>query len=473
MSKDPFLNYLSERPLIRKVLPNTFWLLANRIVQLLVNVFLSAWMARYLGPSDMGIFNYALVIIGIFSVFSFLGLDSIIIRDITQKIVPSNKFTEEKEINNRISKESNTILGTAFVIKLVGGFVVIALSTIFTYYKIATNPQLDFVLLPIIIILSSRYILSSFDVIDFWYQSKVASKYVVIARSIAFLVMSALKVLIILTSKGLIYFAIILFIETVIATVLLIIQFRISKQKILFWKYDKSCAKYLLLQGLPLLISAIFVAIYSRIDQLVIGDKLTPQDLGIYGVSIKLSEIWLFVPSAILSSVVPSLILAKKTDKNLYWRRIQNILDVLVWISIFASIFFTVAGGFIIKILFGDEYMTALPALKLITWNGVFIVTGMIFSEYNVIENKTKVTILQTIIGLLIGYVCSVILIPKVGIVGGAISMIIAQSVSGFILPAFFTHSRGLFLSFIRAFDIFRIIKNFYYLYVKLRYKRK
>jgi len=227
------------------------------------------------------------------------------------------------------------------------------------------------------------------------------------------------------------------------------------------------------LQGLPLLISAIFVAIYSRIDQLVIGDLLTPQDLGIYGVSIKLSEIWLFVPSAILSSVVPSLILAKKTDKNLYWRRIQNILDVLVWISIFASIFFTVAGGFIIKVLFGDEYMTALPALKLITWNGVFIVTGMIFSEYNVIENKTKVTILQTIVGLLIGYVCSVILIPKVGIVGGAISMIIAQSISGFILPVFFTHSRGLFISFIRAFDIFRIIKNFYYLYVKLRYKRK
>lgn len=465
---NPFQNYLSKRPLISKVLPNTFWLLANRIIQLVVNVFLSAWMARYLGPNDMGIFNYALVIIGIFSVFSFLGLDSIIIREITQNLIPSKK-PEEKQFQY----ETKKLLGTAFLLKLIGGLVVILFSTIYTYYKIQTNPQLDIVLIPIILILSSRYVLSSFDVIDFWYQSKVASKYVVIARSVAFLVMSVLKVYIILTSKSLIFFAIILLIETIIATILLIIQYRISKQKISKWKYDKSCAKFLLIQGFPLLISAVFVAIYSRVDQLVIGDLMTSQDLGIYGVSIKLSEIWLFVPSAILSSVIPSLILAKKTDKDLYWRRIQNILDVLVWLSIFASIIFTFAGKIIITMLFGDQYIPALSSLQIITWNGIFIVTGMVFSEYNIIENKTKITILQTVIGLLIGYVCSVLLISKLGIIGGAISMIIAQSISGFILPLFFKHSHKLFISFIHAFNIFRILKNFYYLYVKLRYKRK
>ena len=49
-----------------------------------IGLFVSVWVARYLGPQQFGLINFASAFVGIFSTIATLGLQGIVIRDIVQ-----------------------------------------------------------------------------------------------------------------------------------------------------------------------------------------------------------------------------------------------------------------------------------------------------------------------------------------------------------------------------------------------------
>src|SRR5258708_7652807 len=89
-----------------KILKNVGWLFADKIFRQGVNFLLTAYIARYLGVQIFGVWNYALAFVVLFSFFSTLGIYNQLIRDFI-------KYPERRD----------ELLGSAFVIKLVGGVV--------------------------------------------------------------------------------------------------------------------------------------------------------------------------------------------------------------------------------------------------------------------------------------------------------------------------------------------------------------
>ena len=112
-------NNLSDS--IKKVLGNTGWLISDKIIRMAIGLFVAAWVARYLGPDQYGLLNFSLALVALVGVLSNLGLQELIIRNIV-------KDPEKRD----------DLLGTAFVIKAVGGILVfifsilLELETIFT-----------------------------------------------------------------------------------------------------------------------------------------------------------------------------------------------------------------------------------------------------------------------------------------------------------------------------------------------------
>ncbi|MGA7953907.1 MAG: oligosaccharide flippase family protein, partial [Gloeobacterales cyanobacterium] len=102
------LTRLDGRQNLKKALTNVSWLFGDRILRMGVGLFVGVWVARYLGPEKFGLFNYASAFVALFSTFATLGLDSIVVRDLIQD--PSGK---------------NETLGTAFILKLIGGILVL------------------------------------------------------------------------------------------------------------------------------------------------------------------------------------------------------------------------------------------------------------------------------------------------------------------------------------------------------------
>ena len=98
--------------------------------------------------------------------------------------------------NNNLNDE---IIGTAFWLKLIAAFGVLLLLAIainFTSNDTYTNI--------LIFIIASATIFQSFNVVDFYFQSKVMSKFVVYANIISLFLSSIVKITLILNEAPLI-----------------------------------------------------------------------------------------------------------------------------------------------------------------------------------------------------------------------------------------------------------------------------
>ena len=60
---------------------NAGWIIAGKVLQMVLSFVVSIFTARYLGPSNYGIINYAGAYVTFFTSFCTLGLNSVIIKD--------------------------------------------------------------------------------------------------------------------------------------------------------------------------------------------------------------------------------------------------------------------------------------------------------------------------------------------------------------------------------------------------------
>ena len=65
----------------RKVAKNAMWMIAERVIQMIISLFVGVISARYLGPENYGTLNYGLALVTLFSSIAKLGLESIIVKE--------------------------------------------------------------------------------------------------------------------------------------------------------------------------------------------------------------------------------------------------------------------------------------------------------------------------------------------------------------------------------------------------------
>jgi O-antigen/teichoic acid export membrane protein len=423
----PYLLSLSRKlsPNVRKIFANAAWLFSDRILRMGFSVFIGAWVARYLGVENFGAYNYAIAFVNLFGAFANLGLEQIVIRDIVRE--PFSK---------------NQILGTAFILRLMGGGIALIVSTV-TIASIRTG---DGSMPWLVAIISASLIFQAFDVIDFWFQSQVQSKYTVWAKNIAFVTMNLAKFFLIQAKAPLILFAWVYSIEFALSALGLALVYQARGSLLKAWRFTVPWAKRLLKDSWTLILTSFVIGIYMRIDQIMLGQMVGDQAVGIYSVAVRISELWYFVPIAITNSVYPSLVEAKQISERLYYQRIQKVLNLMSFMSYGVAIFFSIASGFIIHLLFGAEYEAASSILIVHVWTGVFVSSGLIRSLWTTTEGLMKFAFITNAIGALINVGLNLLLIKHYGGMGAATATVISQVFASYLTSAFFKKTRKIFM---------------------------
>jgi O-antigen/teichoic acid export membrane protein len=422
-----------------KYFKNTSWLLGEKILRLFVSVFLGVWIARYLGPEQFGLLSYAQSFVGLFAVTATLGLDSIVVREL---------------VKNKNIKEG--ILGTVFFLKFIGAFASIILLLIavnFTSNDYYTNI--------LIFIISSSVIFQAFNVIDFYFQSEVLGKYIVYANTISLLISSLIKILLILSSASLLSFVwVILFDSFVLAFGFLYFFIKKSKVNIKNIKFQREIAISLLKDSWPLFLSGIVISIYMKIDQVIIKQLLGAEEVGQYAAASRLSEAWYFIPMVIASSLYPAIISAKNKNKETYHSRLQNLYDLLVWLSIAIALPITFLSDTIIDLIYGSQYDKSGSILMIHIWTGVFVFIGVVFSGYLTIENQTKKAFYRTLLGAILNVILNYLLIPIYGIKGAAMATLAGQLTSNYLYDIFDKELHGQLKMKTKAFFPVHLLKS-------------
>ena len=418
------LNNLWDHPGFRRYFANTGWLFAGRIFQMGIAFFVGVWVARYLGPSEFGLLSFARSFVGLFMAISTLGLDGIVIRELV------------KDESRR-----DFLLGTSFVLKLIGAIVALALVSIAIYFTSTDN-----LTRLMVILIAASLIFQSFNVVDLYFQSKVVSKFSVFAQVFSTTLSGLLKVYLIITKASVIYFAAMaIFDMATIGAGYIYFYKKCTNETLTKWKFDLQCAKSLLKDSWPLIFSGIAVGIYMKIDQVMIKYMLNNKAVGEYAVAVRLCEIWYIIPVIITSSLFPAIMNAKKQGEKLYYDRLQKLYSLMIWLAIMIAFSLSIFSKKLIEFLYGVAYMDSYTVLYIYIWVSIFVFVGVAFSKYLIIENYTQKNLYRTILGAGANIICNIILIPRYNIIGAAISTLIGQIIANYIYDLFDKDLRRVF----------------------------
>lgn len=389
---------------------NTAWIMGERFFRMLVVFLVGIFVARYLGPKKLGILNYAISFVGLFTELATLGLDRISVREL---------------VKSNYSKD--TLLGTLFWLRLIGATLILLLIGIIINFM-PDDPSTKI----IVLLISTTLLLQPFNVIDFYFQAKVLLKFVVFARTFQLIITSICKIAFVLIKAPLMWFAIVSIIDVLSLSMGLIFFFIRTSPHLatltVLKKFNHQLACNLLKESWPLIISGIVVSVYMKIDQVMLKEMLNSTAVGLYSVAVRLSETWYFIPALLLQSVFPAIVSLREKKSAYYTVRLQQLHDLLTTLAFIIAIFMTLFAREIIEFLFGPQFNESAMILMVHIWSGLFIFPGNIRANLIILEKKQKVALIFRTIGAILNIILNLILIPKYGPIGAAWATLISYA---------------------------------------------
>ena len=401
---------------LKKYFKNTGLLMIGRIGSLAIKMVTSIYVANYLLPERNGVLSTSSSYVFLFAALAGLGLDSFIVKELHQ-----------------FPKKRDAILGTSFLLKSTAGLICVPLIFLVWQFFPLTDIKYAFIL-----ILSFSGLFQSFTVVDAYFQSEVQSKYIMQVQIMGNIISAAIKfALVFIFQAELIYFVYAYTFDILLVSIGYVIMYHRKGRNIFDWHFDKVLAKKLLFLSWPLIISGIMVSVYMKIDTImlkeILGNDAGTKEAGAYATVVMFSEALNFIPVVIVSSLFPAILNARRDDPARYRKRLQNLFDLMVWLSLAFALFISVASPYIYS-YFKPEYATAAPVLAMHVWGSLFVFLGVASGQFLIAENLNKLTFIRTGFGAIVNIGLNLLLIPKMGMMGTAIATVIAYFSATFLI---------------------------------------
>jgi O-antigen/teichoic acid export membrane protein len=417
---------------------NSIWILAEKASRIISGILVGVLVARFLGKEQFGIISYALSVISIFTVFSTLGLDGIVVREL---------ITEKKK--------KYDIIGTTFWLRFIGSFLVVIAST---YYSFMRDPS-DRTW--IVFLVSIAVVFQSFSVIDFYFQSEVKGKYNAITQIITLIISAIVKLVLIYLEAPLSWFASMVMLEAILTAINQLVFYKQNQQEVSQWKFSLSEAKRLLSHSWPIIISAFMQMIYQQADKILIARYL--QDMGMvgqYSAATRISEASFFIPVALSAALFPGII-NNRENKPLQLKRLTQIYSLMIWSALIISIGGYLLGDWVIGFLYKDGFPLAPEIFKIHIWITIPVFFGTAWGSWLLALNKQKLITIYQVLVLIFILALEMYMIPKYGIKGAAYSVVFSYLLS--LLAIIFVYkpkeSAMLFISALNPKNLFDVYK--------------
>lgn len=407
-----------------KFIRNLSWIFVGNIAHAVLQFLLNIICARAFGTDDYGLINYAASLIAFFAAIGTLGFQGVITK----------YFAEDED-------KAGELIGTGMIVRLAFSVVsIILLQVLLSFFE---RPDLKIRL--VVFCQSLQILFAAPNLFIYWFRYKSEAKTVAILRLMAFFFCAVWKLVAILSFHSIVIYVLGVSLETGLFSLLLIIWFRkqYDRHKI---RYSRETLIKLIKLSYPFIFSALLITIYGQTDKIMLKKMLSNTAVGLYSVSLSLAGAVSIIPSALIEGFRPDIMTFRIKAVSLYRQRMKQLYGIVFWICIAYCIFITVFSKPVIAILYGEQYLDAVPALSLVVWYTSFSYIGSINSVYMVAENKTQWVQITTLVGAGLNVLLNYLLIPSLGIVGAALASLLTQFVANFVLLMIIPPLRGAFV---------------------------
>jgi len=412
------------------------WIIAAKMMQVVLGFFVGIYSARYLGPSNYGIINYTASYIAFLTIIAGLGIDDYIMKE----------MIDHKD-------QQGEALGSGILLRIISGL----LSVVALYCILMITDANDSMIQTVAFLQVISLLFSSGQLLAYWYQMQLRSKVPSVITSIAYALMTVYKIVILVQGKDIRYFAFTGSLETLLIVILLLLQYKKDGGPKL--SFSKAMCKDLLKNSYHFVLSGLLVVVFNSTDKIMLKQMMSETTVGYYSIASNLCNMWPFVLSAIIQSASPLILQAKKDSEELYIRRIKQCYASIIWISIVVSTIITIGAPYIINLLYGKDYAGSVSSLRILTWAITFSYLGVARGAWIVSEGLQKYVKYLTGIGAILNIIMNYFLIPVYGAAGASIATLATQIIVNFVAPLFIKELRPNSLLIVDAFCMKDVIK--------------
>jgi O-antigen/teichoic acid export membrane protein len=195
--------------------------------------------------------------------------------------------------------------------------------------------------------------------------------------------------------------------------------------------------KKLFLFGLPLTASAIVASSVGYIDTLILTYFTTLKDVALYHVALPIAMLLRYFTKSVSLIIIPLSSEIYLKSKDLLVESVKKIQKYLLIVIIPLALVMAIFAPNIISLLFGKDYLGAVTALRILSVSAIFYSVAHVNSNLLLGIGKSTSNAKIMASGSIIALILNLILIPFYGVLGAAISVLIA-SLFIFVLSAIY-----------------------------------
>ena len=394
-----------------KILNNAKWILICRIVQSLLQLLIGMLSARYLGPSNYGLINYAASVIAFVLPVMQLGLQCTLVQELIED--------PDKE---------GEIMGTALAMDFASSFVCMLL--VYTFVTTMNHGETETII--VCMLYSLSLVFRAMELMQCWFQSKLQSKYSSLAALGAYVIVSAYRIYLLVTNKNIYWFSVVNSVEYgIVGVSLVLIYSRMSTQK---FRISLQTAKRLISRSRYYILAAMMVTVFQNTDHIMLKMMYSDAENGFYSAAITCACVCQFVYQAIIDSARPVILADKKEGSSDYEKNISRLYCIITYMAVVQGVGFSIFAKLIVRILYGGEYIAAAPVLQIMVWYIAFAFMGSIRNIWILAEGKQRLVWRINLLGALLNVAVNYVLIPVWGACGAALASLATQIFTNFVL---------------------------------------
>lgn len=378
---------------------NALWMMVERVSHLGVAFLVTIVVARELGPA-----SYGTIALGL----AFFAL-----------LQPINTLTAQCLMRDTAAepRSANMLLNSASIAAgLVTSTIVLAIAVglAFTYGLNSTEGV-------VVLVIAGSALLRPLQVVDAWFIMNQDSKRVVLIRVAVLLVLAAFRISLPLLGYGVLAVAWTYMIEAVLASVGSYLAYR-RWNKEYEWVVSRARVASVAREFVPLLLMSSSALIYQRLDQVMLAWLSDLKQVGIYAVSSSLVDAPKFPLIALAISATPRLLALKQTDPVRFREALQDFARFVNLFGYAVTIFLVAVFAPLAPLLLGKAYADAVVVIIIL---GVATPLAALGATLLLLTNWEKLyrqAVIRNLTGAVISVGLNLVLMPRYGAIGGAIS---------------------------------------------------
>lgn len=393
-----------------KVFSNAKWIVICKVLQSLLQLVVGMLCARYLGPSNYGLINYAASIVAFAMPIMKLGFDSTLVREFVEK--------PDKE---------GEILGTSLVMNMLSAVACIGGVTAFA--SIANAGEKETIIVCVLYSLSIFF--AAVEMIQYWFQYKLQSKYSSVVMLMAYIAVAAYRIFLLVTGKSVYWFAVTHSVEFgIVGVTLVLLYFKKGGR----FSFSFETARKMISKSKHYILASLMVVVYQSTDHIMLTTMISEEENGFYTAAITATTITQFVYIAIIDSLRPMILLNKKENENEYRKLISMLYGIVTYLSLAQCIVYTAFSKLIITVLYGESYTESVAVLRILIWYFIFSVMGTVRNVWILAEQKQRYLWIINLSGAVFNIVLNAVMIPHWGACGAAFASLLTQFFTNFVL---------------------------------------